>query len=115
MATQRLASLERLALETSERIEEGGNKEHDSGRNQTGSIYRNANKLNNTHDSIDSGAHVIGLEFADEGVEFGRGWADAEEERDFNEDDDEGADEAYYAEDDEKVEVEYVGNAECEA
>jgi hypothetical protein len=115
MATQRLAALERLTLDASQRIEQGGDKEHDRGRNQTGGIYRNANELYDTHDTIDCRAHVIGFEFADEGVEFGRGWADAEEEWNFDEDDDEGADETYDAEDDEEVEVEYVGDAEREA
>ena len=43
---------------------------------------------------VDGGAHVVGLEAADEGVEAGRGRADAQQERDLDEEDDEAGDAA---------------------
>ena len=43
------------------------------------------------HDAVDGGAHVVCREAADEGVEVGGGGTDAEEEGDFDEDEDEGA------------------------
>jgi hypothetical protein len=49
-----------------------------------------ADPLYGAHYEVYGGAHVVGAEFADERVEFGRRWADAEEERYFDEDDDKG-------------------------
>lgn len=48
--------------------------------------------MDHTHDGVDGGAHVVRLEAADESVEGFGGWADAQEERDFDEDEDEGRD-----------------------
>ncbi len=48
--------------------------------------------LDERHDAVDSGAHVVGFEAADEGVEAGGGGADAQEEGDFYEEDYEGGD-----------------------
>jgi hypothetical protein len=91
LPTQRLASLERLALESSQGIEDGSNQQEDSCDNQAGRLGPDADPLYGAHDEVDGGAHVVGAEFPDKGVELGRGRADAEEERDFDEDDDEGA------------------------
>ena len=92
MSAQRLAPLERLSLHTGQRIEHGRNKQHHRRRNQTRNINRDADPLYNAHDKVDGRAHVVGLEFADEVIEDGGSWANAQEERDLDEDYDEGAD-----------------------
>jgi hypothetical protein len=79
MPTQRLAPLERLSLHTGQRIEHGRNKQHHRRCNQTRNINRDADPLYNAHDKVDGRAHVVGLEFADEVIEDGGGWADAQE------------------------------------
>lgn len=88
--------------------------------------------MDDAHGKVDGGAHVIGLESANECVERGRCRADAQEERDFDEEDDERADterhvspvcrrtsgcysQAYHGEQDDPVEEEDVANAETEA
>lgn len=77
LSTKRLAALERLALETSERIEDRGNQQENGRDNQASCHGPDADPLNGTHDKIYGGAHVVGAEFADEGIEFSRGRADA--------------------------------------
>jgi hypothetical protein len=89
LSTQCLAALELLPLEASKRIEDGSNQQKYSGNNQAGCLGPDADPLHCAHYKVDGGAHVVGSEFADEGIEFGRSRADAQEERDFDEDDDE--------------------------
>lgn len=91
LPTQCLATLERLALESSQGIKNGSNQEEDSCDNQASCLGPDADPLYSAHDEVDGGAHVVGAEFADEGVELRGGRADAEEERDFDEDDNKGA------------------------
>jgi hypothetical protein len=91
MTPQRLAPLERLSLHTRQRIEHGGNEQHHRRGNEIRDINRDADPLYDAHDQVDGRTHVICLESADEAVECGRRWADAEEEGDLNEDYDQGA------------------------
>ena len=98
MSPQRLTSLEGLSLNPRQRIERRCEKQKDGRHKERGALAARDNKrhpLDDAHDGVDEGAHVIGFEFADEGVEFGGGGADAEEEGDFDEDDYEGGDAGY--------------------
>lgn len=73
-----LAADELLAPQTSQRVEDGGDSEHDSGGNETRGAGDETNPLDSTHSGIHSGAHVIGGEAADEGIELGGCGADTE-------------------------------------
>jgi hypothetical protein len=132
VTTQSLASNESLSLDTSQCVEGGCDKQNDGSDDKTGCLYGNRDPLNDTHGQVDGGAHVIGLESADEGVKRRRRWADAQEERDFDKEDNERADsvcrvstvylqesgcysQAYHGEQDDPVEEEDVANAETEA
>lgn len=92
LSSKCLAALEFLALEPSKRIENRSKQQEDGCYNQTGSLRPDADPLYSTHDKVNGSAHVVGAEFANERVEFGRGRADAEEQGYLNEDDDERAD-----------------------
>jgi hypothetical protein len=77
MSAQSLAALERLALETSKRIEDGSERP-------------DADPLYSAQHGVEPSAHVIRLNLADEGIELRGRWADAEEQRNLDEDDEEG-------------------------
>jgi hypothetical protein len=88
--TQRLATLESLALDTSQRIHETGNQQEDGSGNQTRWPCHETDPLNDAHDAVNGSAHIVCLEFADEGIELRGRRADAEEKWDFEKDDDKG-------------------------
>lgn len=90
LTSERLASLECLSFDTREEVEAGREKQENRCGNQTGDLDRNTDPLNDTHHSVDGGAHVIGLESTDEGIERRRSWADTEKKRNLDEDDQEG-------------------------
>jgi hypothetical protein len=90
-ATECFAALECLSLEASERVEDRGEEQKDGSDNQAGGLGPDAYPLHSAHDEVDGRAHVVGFEFANEAVELGRGRTDAEEQRNLDEDDDEGA------------------------
>lgn len=92
LATKRLTSGEFLLLEPSQRVESGRNEQHDSGSDQARRVADQREPLDHAHSRVDSGAHVVCFEAADEAVEGFRGRADAQEERDFDEDEDESGD-----------------------
>jgi hypothetical protein len=73
--------------------------------------------LHNAHNQIDGSARIRGAEFTDEVVEFATRGADAEEERDFDEENYEGGGKTDAAEDDEEwmPEVEDVCYAQRKA
>lgn len=71
--------------------------------------------LDDAHDEIDGGAHVICFEAADERVKGARGGTYPHQERYLDKQEDEGAYQADDAEDDEQVEVEDVGDSESKA
>jgi hypothetical protein len=132
VTTQSLASNESLALDSSQCVEGGCDEENNGSDDETGRLDGDRDPLDDTHGKVDGGAHVIGLESADEGVKRGRCRADAQEERDFDKEDDKRADtecwvstvylqacdsysQAYHGEQDDPVEEEDVANAETEA
>lgn len=78
MATQSLASDEALTLDASQCVEDGRNEQDNRSNNKTGCLDGKRDPLNDTHGEVDGGAHVIGLESADERVEGGRCRADAQ-------------------------------------
>jgi hypothetical protein len=86
LPTQRLTRRKLLLLEPRERIESRSNKQHNRSRDQARRVADQREELDDAHGEVDGGAHVICLEAADEGVEVLGGWADAEEEGDFDED-----------------------------
>lgn len=91
LATERFAALESLTLESSKRVENGCQEQEDCRSDQATRTSRQTRPLHCAHDGVNGCAHVICLELADEGVEFGRRRADAEEEGYLDEYDDEGA------------------------
>lgn len=90
LSTQCLAVDECLLLDTGERIEDGGDEENNSSRDQRGSSCNDGEPLDEREDEVDGRAHVVGLKTAHEGVEAARSWADSQEEWDFDEEDEEG-------------------------
>lgn len=136
LAAQSLTRRKLLLFQTSKRIECRGNQQHNSGCDQTCRVADERKPLDYAHCGVDGGAHVVGFEAADEGVEFLGGRADAQEEGDFDEDEDEAGDavwgrsagllrlgsirlgdcsQAQDAPEDDDVKVEDVGNAEGKA
>ena len=132
VTTQSLASNESLALDASQCIEAGCDEQDDGSDDKTGCLHGNRNPLDDTHGKVDGGAHVIGLESADERVKGGRCRADAQKEGNLDEEDNEGADtvlaisavylircshdlQAYHGEQDDPVEEEDVANSQTEA
>lgn len=89
VTTQSLASNEALTLDTGQCIEDGRDEQDDGSDDKTGCLDGERDPLNDTHCKVDCGAHVIGLESANESVKRGRRRADAQEERDFDEENDE--------------------------
>jgi hypothetical protein len=87
LSTQRLAALERLALETGKCVEHGREQQNYSSGDQTGDPRGNASPLYCAHDGVEAGAQEIGLEFADESIELGRRRTDSEEQRNLEEQD----------------------------
>lgn len=83
LSAQSLASLEGLALESSEPIKDGGEQQNYGCSNQARSPCPDADPLDNAHGEIKGSAEVVCLELADEGIELGGGRADAEKQRDL--------------------------------
>lgn len=94
MPAECLAVDKRLPSNTRQRVERRRNQQQHGARDQRRRRREQAEPLHNGHDEVHGGAEVVGLEAADEGVEVGGGRADSEEQRDFDEEDDEGADAA---------------------
>ena len=132
VTTQSLASNESLALDASQCIEAGCDEQDDGSDDKTGCLHGDRDPLDDTHGKVDGGAHVIGLESADEGIKGGGCRTNAQEERDFDKEDDERADtgfrvsaesfktpdyysQAYHGKQDDPVEEEDIANAETEA
>jgi hypothetical protein len=90
LSTKCLATLKLLPLETSERVKDRRNHQEDGRDNQARGLGPYADPLYDAHHGVDGSAHVVRTKFTDEGVEFRRGRADTEEQRDFDEYDDEG-------------------------
>lgn len=90
LAAEGLGADEVLALEAGEGVADGGQGQEDGGGDQGAAAAEDAEVLDDGHDGVGSGAHVVGGDAADEGVELLGGRADAEEEGDLNEEDDQG-------------------------
>jgi hypothetical protein len=93
LSSKCLAVHECLSLDTRQQIQHSRDKKHNCGREEGGGVtcYQRE-PLHNRHDTVHRSARVVGLKTADEVVEFGRGRTDSQEQRDFDEEDDEGAD-----------------------
>lgn len=132
VTTQSLATHEALTLDAGQCIEDGRDEQDDGSDDKAGRLDCKRDPLDDTHCKVDRGAHVIGLESANECIKRGRRWADAQEKGDFDKEDDERADtghrvsvlmhgficdyhsQAYHGEQDDPVEEENVANAETE-
>lgn len=90
LATEGLGVDEVLATNASKEVAETGEGEEDTGGDQRRNGDEGAEELHDGHDNVGTSAHVVGGDLANEPVELGRGRADAEKQRDFNEEDDQG-------------------------
>ena len=88
-AAEGLATDEGLTLDAGEQVAEGGNGEDDGGHDQGGGGDGQTEPLDEGHGTVRAGAHVVGRDLADRGIEGGRGRADSQEQRHLNEQDDE--------------------------
>ncbi|KAB8338737.1 hypothetical protein FH972_021682 [Carpinus fangiana] len=89
LTPKRLAANEALSPDTCERVEERRNEQNNCRGEQAGRTSGDqCQPLHNAHNQVDGGAHVVGLKAADEGVELGRSRADAQQQRDLDEEDD---------------------------
>jgi hypothetical protein len=89
LTTEGLAADKLLALQTGQRVEDSSDGEHNGGGDQTRGTGDETSPLDTTHDGIHSGAHPVGCEAADEGIELGGCRANAKQEGYLNEEDDE--------------------------
>jgi len=87
MATKSLATNKALLLQAGEGVERGGNEKEDSRCDEASGLENKRQPLDERHDPIDASTHKVGLETADEVVEARRGRADAQEQRDLEEED----------------------------
>jgi hypothetical protein len=90
LAAERLGADEILALDGSQEVADASEREEHASRDQARAAEDDAEELHDGKDGIGGGAHVVGRDPADGGVELGRGRADAQQEGNFDEDDDEG-------------------------
>jgi hypothetical protein len=73
LTAQRLATLELLALQTCQRVENSRDHQHDCRSDEAGGFGDDAEPLYQAHYSVYRSAHVVGAEPADEGIECGGG------------------------------------------
>lgn len=92
MPTQCLAPYKTLSLNPSQQIEECRKQQEHRRSHQARRAEDEAEPLDHAQNAVERRAHVVCLKAADEGVELGGRRADAQEERDLDEDDDEGGD-----------------------
>jgi len=90
LAAQCLAANKGLALDASKEIADARESEDDSGGNQASRSTDKRQPLHESHDAVGARAHVVGGDLANSGIERGRGWADAQEQGDLDEEDNEG-------------------------
>lgn len=94
LPSKRLTVHERLSPHPGQQVEHRGHQQEHRSRDETGRRGNQTQPLDQRHDTIDCCAHVVRLEAADEGIEPSGGRADAEKERDLDEEDYEGRDAA---------------------
>ena len=92
LSTKSLTRSKLLLLQPRQRVKRCREQQHDGSGDQACRVADERQPLDQTHDAVDARAHVVRLEAADEAVEAFGSWADAQEERDFDEDEDESGD-----------------------
>lgn len=92
--TEGLAPNERLALDARKQVTDAGSAQQDGGRDEGGGTRDDGEPLDEGHDAVGTGTHVVGRDLADGIIEGRRGRADAQEKGHFDEEDDEGRDTA---------------------
>ena len=90
LAAERLAADKGLALDGGEQIADGGKGEEDARSDQTRVGPNGAEELQDGHDAVGGGAKIVGRDGADGGIELARGRANAEQQRDLDEQNQEG-------------------------
>lgn len=90
LSAQGLAALECLTLEASKRVEDGGEREEDGAYDQACCLRPNADPLYSAQHGVERSAHIVCLNLAHETIELRGRWADAKEQRDFDEYNEEG-------------------------
>ena len=90
MSTKRLTAHELLLFQSCKGIANSCKSEHDSRSDQAAAGDDDAQPLDQGHDAVDSGSHVVCREASDERIELGGRRADTEEKGDFDEYEDEG-------------------------
>lgn len=90
LAAKRLASDEGLPLDAGKQVADASKQEEDGRGDQGAPPKRSADKLEDGHGEVCAGAHVVGRDLANKLIKLARGWTNAEEERDFDEEDKKG-------------------------
>lgn len=90
LAAKSLAANKGLALDASEEVADGSQREEDTGSDKAGSIDDRAKELDDGHDGVGGGAEVVGRDLADEAIELAGGRADAEEQGNLDKEDEKG-------------------------
>ena len=88
LAAQRLAPDKVLALDGGRQVAQRRDGQENGRGDQARGHGDDGQPLHRTHDGVRAGAHVVCRDAADGGVKARRGRADAEEQRDFDEEDD---------------------------
>lgn len=89
-AAQRLGPDKLLVLDGGRQVAQGSKGQHDGLGDQRRRARDDAQPLDQAHDAVRGGAHVVGRDLAHVGVERARRRADAQEERDLDEHNDHG-------------------------
>jgi hypothetical protein len=89
LAAQGFATNKVLFLEACECIEHGRNDKEDGTSDQARSSFGKTDPLDTTQDGVHGGAHPVGREAADKGIEFRGCGTNSKEEGYFDEEDDE--------------------------
>lgn len=90
LSTKRFTTHKLILPRRSNSIERACNQQEHGSSDQTRGADDERQPLHQAHDAVDGRSHVVCAELAYEVVEFGAGWADAEEEGYFDEEDHEG-------------------------
>lgn len=90
VTAQGLAANECLSLDACKAVADRRKKQENSRGDERRAPVDTAHELDDGHDKIGGGTHVVCRNSADEGVELAGGRADAQQERDFDEQDQEG-------------------------
>ena len=89
LSSQRLTADKALSLQSRNKVAYTcRQKENCCSEERRGSVRDQCKPLDQAHNTVHAGAHVVGREASDEHVKLLRRWADAKEKGDFNEDKD---------------------------